>query len=369
MRPTVILLCVLCVVALVWGAPDAQAEERAALERLTAEERAHLESQVSGWAELSAERQEKIARTVIRIRELPEAQRRALLERIQRLKRGREAGRGPRPERLGHHLDPRRMQAHRHRGHVMRAVGAVLWGELPEATRTAIEGSLEKRDRGRVAMAFFRRFVGRIAEERAREGVPPIPVSPDLPPKERKGLEALRAKAEAGDERALERLAHMSVVHDLQRAAAELGRDGPPDEAAMRRLGARVHEAYPEAFAASVAELTEAAHSEEALRRYAPHGRGGPHGRQAGPPESQARRLLEALDQSGGLLRKHPELKEHVRALKHRLREIVGEGPPDRMGPGRRPGGRRGPPGGRGPRRGPEPPPDGPEPPPEDEGK
>lgn len=357
-------------VALVLGAAIARAEEPGtpeqpgALERLTAEERAQLESRVAGWADLTAERKEKIALTMIRLRDMSEEKRRALLERIERLKRGREAGRGPRPGRLEHHLDPRRMKDHRRRGHVMRAVGDVLWGELPEATRTRIESSLEKHERGHVSRAFFRRLVGRIAEERARDGVPPIPVPPDVPPEWKQGMEELRAKAEAGDEGALKRLAHMSVFHDLQRVADELGRDGPPDEDAVRRLGARVRKAYPEAFAASIAELEEAAGSEESLRRYAPPSTRGRGGRSS---EHQARRLLEALEQSDDLVRQHPELKEHVRKLKRALKRLVGDRPPAESpgGHGRRPGfpgGRRGPPGGRGERRGPQPPPDGPPP-------
>lgn len=372
MRRTLItagIIAAVCLIALVLGATAAQAEKPSALERLTPEERSVLEERVPGWKDLSPERQEGIARNVIRIRELPEEKRRALLERIERLKRGREAGRGPRPGRLGHHLDPRRMEKHRHRGHAMRAVGLVLWGELPEATRTKIEATLGERERMVVGMTFFRRLVGRIAKERAKQGVPPIPVPADLPPEERQELATLRAKAEAGDERALERLAHKSVFHDLQRVAAELGRDGPPDEETVRRLGAKVREAYPEAFAASFEELAQAAESEEGLRRYAPRGGRGRHARS---PGHQARRLLEALQESGALLRAHPELRKPVKALKQRLEKIVAEMPPeergpDRMGPGRRgpgrgiPGSRRGA-GQRGPRRGAEPPPDAPPP-------
>lgn len=372
MRTAVTLLGLLFVAAVLM-APSARAEEPSALEQLTAEERAHLESQVAGWAEFSADRQEKIARSVVRIRALPEAKRRALLERIERLKRGREAGRGPRPGRLGHHLDPRRMRAHHQRGRMMQAVSTVFWSELPETTRTAIDAAFDKRERDRVPGAFLRRLLGRIAKQRALEGVPPIPVSPDMPPERAREFEALRAKAEAGDARSLQKLAGISVFHELQQAAAALEGDGPPDETAVRRLGAVVRERYPEAFAQSMAELAQAAESEESLRRYAPQGHRGPRGRQGEPgsPEQQARRLLEMLEQSGGLLRKHPELKDAVQQLKRQLRKIVGKGPAsDHPGPGsmggRRPGnagGRRGPPGGgRGPGRGIRPPPGAPPP-------
>lgn len=373
MRPAAIRLCLLLLAVLALGlaARPARAEPPSALEQLTDVERAHLEAEVPGWKDLPADRQERIARSVLRIRALPEAQRRALLERIQRLKHGREAGRGPRPGRLEHQLDPRRMQSYRQRGHVMRAVADLLWGELSEEARRAIDAAFGREGRERVAMSYFRRLVGRIADQRARDGVPPIPASPDLPPEVQQELTSLRERAESGDESALRRLAHISVFHDLQRVADELGRDGPPDEAAVRRLGARVRERYPDAFAKSLAELVQATADEESLRRYAP--RGG-RGRPGGTPEEQARRLLEALDQSGGLLRRHPELKEPVQQLKRALRRIAGPGPgpegegagPDRTGPGRRPGfpgGRRGPPGARDERRGPPGPPD--EPPPD----
>lgn len=357
-------------------ATTARAEEPSALERLTTEERVYLEAQVPDWDELSAQRRERIARSVIRIRELPEEKRRALLDRIQRLKHGREAGRGPRPGRLEHHLDPRRVKSHRRRTHVMKAVGAVLWSGLPEDTRRAIDRTYAGHDRERVRMAFFRRLVGRIAKRRAEEGVPAIPVSADLSPEWRRGLEKLRAEAEAGDAGALRKLAHISVFHDLRSAGAELERNGPPDEAAVRRLGARVKEQYPEAFAATIAELAEAAQDETALRRYAPPPppHRGSWGRHGGTPQEQARRLLQALGHSGGLIRRHPELRESVQQLKRMLQKIAGDrSPPDRTGPGpgpgRRPGfppGRRGPHGERGPRRAPPPPDDDTAPEPDD---
>ena len=162
-----VLLLVPALLLLAVGASVASAEEPSALERLTPEERTYLEQQVPDWAQLSPQRREGIARNVIRIRELPEEQRRALLERIERLKRGRALGRGPPPGRLEHHLDPKRRHEHRRRAHVMRAVRSVLWNALPDDTRTSIDAALGRHDRERFTRSLLRRLVGRIAKQLA----------------------------------------------------------------------------------------------------------------------------------------------------------------------------------------------------------
>ena len=373
MRPAALCLCLLFLAAVALGvaARPARAEPPSALEQLTDAERAHLETQVPGWKDLPADRQERIARSVLRIRELPEAQRRALLERIQRLKHGREAGRGPRPGRLEHQLDPRRMRSYRQRGHVMRAVADLLWGELSEEARRAIDAAFGREGRERVAMSYFRRLVGRIAEQRAREGVPPIPVSPELAPDVQQELDVpARAGGVRGRGRAAKARPHLrrSTICSASPTSwvGTVRPTRPPSADSVRGFASDTPTRLPRASPSSCRPPPTRSHCVATRPRAPAVVAGAPAGRRRSRRAGCSRRWTSPADCSA----RHPELKESVQQLRRALRRIAGPGPegagPDPMGPRHRPGfpgGRRGPPGARDERRGPPGPPD--EPPPD----
>ena len=296
-------------------------------------------------------------------------------ERIERLKHGREAGAGPAPGRLEHQLDPRRDAVlpparPRDAGGGRPALGRALRGGPPRRS-TRRSGS----PRGGTASRWPSRDVSWVGSPTSGPGTACRRSRVARPPaRARAGAHALRERAEAGDEsRAAQARPHLRVPRPAARRR-RAGRDGPPDEAAVRRLGARGARALsrtrsPRAWPSSCEAAAErgvaagatrpgAAWSARRARRDAARSRRAGCSRRSTSPAACSRR--------------YPELKEPAQQLGARCAGSPARAPvpiggaPIARGRAatRRPGGRRGPPGARVERRGPRPPDEAPDVPP-----
>jgi hypothetical protein len=343
------VLVLLCV-----AATPAAAEGESALERLTPEERAFVEK-FPGWAELSEKQKEHLAVNAIRLRSLAPEDRARFMRRLQEVKQHRDQH-GRLPEGFKRFRNPKVRAEMKNRGLLMRAVGATLWTDLPDATHETVKDVLGPRGRGRVEDAFFRRLWGRVAAKIAEAGVPAIEVAPDAPPPFVERLKDLRAKAEEGDEQAKLKLAHVALAQQSRSLVRELDGVDPDDEETLLRIGALIKAKQPEVYAAALAELQKAAGAEESLKQYAERGhrgRGPSRGRYG--RDEPLRRLLHALEEARPLLGQDPELEEAAQRLERLVRKALGtprrggmrpgtgkdRRPRDgfRKGPGREPGG------------------------------
>ena len=313
----------LLALALLAVVPPAAADDAAsapALEQLTPDERRVLDERVEGFADLPAKGQEKIAANVIRLRALEGEERTRFLERVRAVERHRERH-GRLPSGLDAARNPKRRDAIRRRGFLVRAVGQPMWAALSPEARARIKTTLGRRGRGAVEIVFAQRLVA--AEARAlAEGQGPIEVPTPVSPPLRRRIRQLSAQAEGGDAKARLRLAKLVVGLRSQELQESMPKAFPADGATLRSIGERVQASDPDLFARAVQDLERAAASDEGLERYA---------RSAGVVRETARRgklqrLRKALEDARPALEGDPRLRGPADRLDRALGQALERG-------------------------------------------
>jgi len=232
------------------------------LARLTAEERSFLRSRIKGWDKLDAGKKQRIARNVVRIRNMSPEQRKQFEERLRRM-RGKEKSWGRVREYGGHML-----------------VNRGLARAALQALGREFEGKLHRLDISSHVFetAFSRAFWGHVAEAAFQDGKPPTPASlaskGDAGPmieRYRRAYEAYgAATVEAKRAGLRRRLGYMLGYMRARRLRDDLARsDVRGTDAYLAAVARKVKQTWPAAFARSVAApdaLLRSAESEEVRR-------------------------------------------------------------------------------------------------------
>lgn len=285
--PSLILLCLAAL--LVGVAPMALAddvqEDASAVSQLTAEELAALKQRLGAkWDQLDAQKKERIAKGVLRIRNLSVEDRQKLRERIARAREEKAAGRN-----VGKDLESYRMMRGKSRrmfqiaAKLGKGAGRVAASGLSQADRQAIRRLGARDDKIINAFQFHlqRRIQAEIVE---REDVWKLPIE-RFPESRRKEVEALRARVAEWPASRKRMYAHRLAWLLYQQKMVELsGTVERPDwkakpkegasseeiarfradrrkamEEYYRKLGEAVQLTWPDAFSHTVLELKTAA--------------------------------------------------------------------------------------------------------------
>lgn len=323
-RPIVfrVLLCVGVLLPITALAARAGTDDAAsAIESLTEAERGILDARLPGWAELPPEQQARIAKNVIRLRQLEGEERTRFLDRVRALERHREAH-GRLPAELGSARNPVQRDLLRKRGVLVRAVGARLWASLTGEARAAIKSAPGRRGRAMAEVAFAGRLVAAQARAMAAAGEP-IAIPYDLEPATQRRADQLRSRAAEGDAKARLKLAQLSVMLAGRALLDESTPGVALDAEALRRVGARVEALDPAVFRAAVAQLEKAAASPRSLERYF---RAGEAARGAAR-DARLRRLLGAIEEARPALDADARLWTPAKRLERALRQALEQGP------------------------------------------
>lgn len=316
--PACVLGVVLATVAFPLAARGEGGEGEGALDRLTPKERRVLDERVAGFAELAPRRQEQIAANVIRLRSLEGEDRVRFFERVRAIERHREEH-GRLPSGLDAARNPKRRDAIRRRGTLVRAAGHRCWALLSPTARTRIRSTLGRRGRSTVEMVFAQRL--QASRARAMAAVPgPIEYPDDLPAKARRRAEQLLEQEAGGDPKARLRLAHFLIGLRSRALLEDVPATGKVDAPTLKRLGEAVEALDPALFEVKVKELERAAQSDRLLERYARAGSS----KAAAAKEARLRRLLKALEDGRSATRDVPRLRGPAERLERALRQTLG---------------------------------------------
>jgi hypothetical protein len=297
-------------------AGPAHADESPSVERLTAAEIDHLRRHVPAWDDLPEERRERIAKNVLRLRNLSPEERSRLQGRLERFQREGEEGRDRLPERLSK-LHGRPRDQFRLHARLASALGPAVLAELPEDVRAALAAPGSHGGRPRAAVLgflFLRGILARTAEELGASGGH---LAYEPSPEAAAAYAARKARFEAATPDARERegraLAWLVAEDRVRRALA--GVEGPRTAQALRA-------AAPEAYDAVLADLVaRARRSPDELRRslQQPGGRPGPEGPRSERLRTGALLLIRFLEQSSAWLASDPEARERADRLLERV--------------------------------------------------
>jgi hypothetical protein len=336
----------LAILGIVFALP-LRAEDRpprdgpSAVSQLTAEEVAILRRKVPDWDRMDPRRRERIAKTVLRLRNLSDEERETFLRRIQEVKdRGQQA----RPHGGREHWQ--------RRAGLMRALSSVMWSDLPEDVRTRITETLDGRARMGLGKAFYARFWARVVEARAAEGLPEVVLPPDAPEDLVQRMEQARVRAEAGDRRALAMLVGRALDHETRELTSGLGPEA--DAATYQEAGERLREEFSEAYQETLREVLTVLEQPERIASFIRRGPGPGHDVPLGPTaKARVRELIQSIRETLPHLEQHPRMRAQLMRLMNELQRTVdGEGRPNGRPEGR-PGRNGRPRPGDGPRRGP----------------
>jgi hypothetical protein len=321
------------------GIDPARAEEgdrpdaRPAVERLTADELAHLRSNLPDWEDLPDERRERIARNVLRLRSLPAADRARLRERMDRFRRQDASLRERMPERLSRLQGPSR-EKFRVQALVAGAVGRELLRSLPDDARRALE---EQRrpvagpglgspglPPAVLGYAFLRALVEREAETLARSG-DALRQEPSAEARPRRDALLARVNAASPEDRPRETRALATfLVEDRLRETVRVAAQGGGDDASAREgavLGA-LRAAFPDGWRGTTDDLVERARrGPDDLRRFL--ARHVPKAERRPNARASAVLLVRFLESAVPWLAANPEARETADRL---LESFLGKG-------------------------------------------
>ncbi|MDJ0975395.1 MAG: hypothetical protein QNJ98_13100 [Planctomycetota bacterium] len=336
MRTLLPLVCVLLIglVATTAYADDAEptAKPKSAVGALKPDELAALEKRLpKPLSSYTAEEQERIARGVLRLRNLTPEQRAKLKQRMDEALAAKRAGVD---------LDKKFAAMRRNRSHydasfkIGKGVGQLLRASLDDATKQKL-AELPGRLRGRhLDMMFSRLYIENVIAA-TEDGVMKLDAS-TLPERMQKPFEAKRAKVENASPEKAERykrhLAHLVVTGKVMQLLEGIERpkrkdfqglgDGQREahrrayEAYFRAVGEKAKATWPDAFDATVVKIRDLADDPaelaQLLVRQASRGRDGRDGRQR--PMSGVYSLL-MLDRQLRGLPSESELRVHLNAL------------------------------------------------------
>jgi len=246
-------------------APHAKAVDYVA--QLKSKELAFLRSKIKGWDKLDSRKKQKIARNVVRIRNMSPEQRKRFEERLRHM-RGKQ-------ERWGRVRD--------HGGHMLVNRGLARAGL--QALGREFEGKLRRLDISSHVFetAFARSFWGHVAESGFRDGKPPAPetltagaVTPGVGAgpmieRYRRAYEQYGAATDEGKRKGMRRrLGYMLGYMRARKLREDLARsDVRGTDAYLTAVAKRVKQTWPQAFAQSVKDpkaLLRSAENEEVRR-------------------------------------------------------------------------------------------------------
>jgi hypothetical protein len=270
----------LCATASAEDAPGREkSSDATAVSQLTSGELELLQQRIKNWSELPVEKQERIARRVLSLRNMTDEERTRLRDRIaHKVRHPDTIGRTPRD----------RLPDMRHMWAVAKGLGAL-------ATEGLISKDVQRAARakgihsGHLEAALLRRFFGRLQQARLADIESLDPST--LPPRLRLAFQRLQRAVQSPDLRIRNKarldMAQIAVVHEVKQLLEGTPRPKPEFDkqtapptreqreawhklmmAHYRKIGQQVQAKWPAAFAATREELAAVATDGDALAKW-----------------------------------------------------------------------------------------------------